>query len=55
MTLVRFDGVSDVYRFVAEETELGHESPAARVRGKTVDDVLLLLHEGLQIKKEKIE
>src|SRR3954469_10728796 len=34
-----FDGISEVYKFVAESTELGLEKTGNRKRGKTVEDV----------------
>ena len=48
-----FDGVSEVYRFVAEETDLGNE----KTGGKRLDpeDVARLMMQGLERKKEKLE
>ncbi|KAF2100715.1 6-phosphogluconate dehydrogenase C-terminal domain-like protein [Rhizodiscina lignyota] len=43
-----FEGVSEVYRFVADESELGKEKPGARVRGKTVEDVVELLSQAME-------
>lgn len=51
----RFQEVAEVYRIVAEDSELGKEQPDARVRGKTVDDVTNLLSEGMKAKKLKSE
>lgn len=51
----RFQEVAEVYRTVAEDSELGKEQPDARVRGKTVDDVTKLLAEGMKAKKLKTE
>ena len=51
----RFQGVSEVYRAVAEESELGNEKPGKRSRGKTVLDVVTLLSEGMEAKKLKTE
>ncbi|KUJ06694.1 6-phosphogluconate dehydrogenase C-terminal domain-like protein [Mollisia scopiformis] len=50
-----FEGVSEVYRAVAEDSDLGLEKPGARVRGKTVEDVVTLLSEGMTAKKLKQE
>lgn len=41
-----FEGVADLYRFV-EETPLGRETPEARSRGQTLDDVVAVLAEAL--------
>ena len=51
----RFQEVAEVYRIVAEDSELGKEQPDARVRGKTVNDVTELLAEGMKAKKLKSE
>lgn len=51
----RFEGVAEVYRTVAEDSELGLEKPGARVKGKTVEDVVALLSEGMTAKKLKQE
>lgn len=51
----RFQQVAEVYRTVAEDSELGKEQPDARVRGKTVSDVTKLLTEGMKAKKLKSE
>ena len=50
-----FDGVSEVYRFVADETELGKEKTEDRKVGKTAVDVARLMGQGLERKKEKVE
>ena len=50
-----FDGVSEVYRFVADETELGMEKTVDRKVGKTPEDVTTLMGQALQRKKEKLE
>ncbi|OBT40335.1 hypothetical protein VE00_08456 [Pseudogymnoascus sp. WSF 3629] len=50
-----FQEVAEVYRTVAEDSELGKEQPDARVRGKTVNDVTKLLAEGMKAKKMKSE
>jgi hypothetical protein len=49
----RFQGVAEVYRTVAEDTELGKEQPGRRVRGQTVDDAVGLLSEALKARKLK--
>lgn len=48
----RFDGVAEVYRVVAEDTELGQEQPGQRVRGTTIDDVVKLMRSGMDGKRE---
>ena len=50
----RFESVSEVYRTVAEDSELGKEQPGKRVRGETVEDVVELLSEGMDGKRRKI-
>jgi hypothetical protein len=40
---------------VAEDSELGQEKPGARVRGKTVEDVVNLLSQGMDAKRPKTE
>jgi hypothetical protein len=54
-TFYRFQGVSEVYRTVAEDSELGKEKPGLRSRGTTVEDVVALLSEGITAKKLKTE
>jgi hypothetical protein len=51
----RFQGVSEVYKTVAEDSELGKEKPGLRSRGTTVEDVVALLSEGMEAKKLKME
>lgn len=51
----RFQEVAEVYRIVAEDSELGKEQLDSRVRGKTVNDVTELLAEGMKAKKLKSE
>ncbi|ETS76900.1 hypothetical protein PFICI_10774 [Pestalotiopsis fici W106-1] len=46
-----FEGVAECYRLVSEDTILGSELPDARVRGKTVEDVVALISEGIDAKK----
>ena len=59
LTAYRFQGVSDVYKTVAENPVLGIEQPGNRKRGKTVEDVVELLSEGVddnkRVKKHKVE
>ena len=50
-----FAGVSEVYRVVAEETELGGEKTESRKKGTTPEDVARLVGEGLERKKVKTE
>lgn len=50
-----FDGVSEVYRFVADETDLGKEKTEDRRVGKTPEDVARLMGQGLERTKEKVE
>ena len=42
-----FRGVSDVYRFVADETKLGQEKTESRQRGMTAEDVAALCAEAM--------
>ena len=48
-----FYGVGEVYRAVAEDSELGVEKPGKRIRGESVEDVVGVLSEGLQAKRRK--
>jgi hypothetical protein len=41
-----FDQVAEVYKFIAEGTELGKEESGKRSRGKSVDDVVAAIAEG---------
>lgn len=50
-----FDGVSEVYRFVADETSLGKEKTEDRRVGKKPEDVARLMGQELKRKKEKVE
>ena len=50
-----FEGISEVYRFVAEDTELGAERVGKRKRGTTVEDVAECMEEGVQKKMHKGE
>ncbi|KAL4941107.1 hypothetical protein BDV06DRAFT_229886 [Aspergillus oleicola] len=42
-----FDEIAEVYRVVAEDTALGQEQAGNRQRGKTVDDVVSVICEGM--------
>ncbi|KAI5920238.1 6-phosphogluconate dehydrogenase [Camillea tinctor] len=44
-----FEGVSEVYRIVAEDTELGSEQPSRRVQGQTVEDAIYLIRKGMKV------
>lgn len=48
-----FSGVSKTYDLVANGTELGKEKTEQRVRGKTAEDVALLMSEGIEKRKLK--
>ncbi|KAL6715573.1 hypothetical protein ACLMJK_006534 [Lecanora helva] len=50
-----FTAVSEVYRFVAEETELGKERTESRKVGQTPEDVARRVAEGIERKKVKVE
>ena len=50
-----FSGVSEVYRFVADETELGKEKTESRKVGKTPEDVARILGHRMEMKKQKTE
>ncbi len=50
-----FEGARDIYELVADDTELGKEKTEERNRGKTSDDVALLVAEGLAKKKQKMD
>lgn len=47
----RFDQVAEVYRIVANDTELGLEQPRKRKRGTTVDDVVEVMRSGMKYAK----
>ena len=47
--------VSEVYRFVADETELGKKKTESRSMGKTPEDVARVVGEGMIGRKEKVE
>lgn len=49
-----FQGMSEIYRFVADETELGMEKTEDRKVGKTPEDVARLMGQGFERKKEKV-
>ncbi|KAI7222368.1 6-phosphogluconate dehydrogenase C-terminal domain-like protein [Hortaea werneckii] len=50
-----FRPIAKVYKLVAEGTELGSEKVESRLRGKSVEDVALLMAEGTAKRKEKVE
>ncbi|KAG5981377.1 hypothetical protein E4U55_002998 [Claviceps digitariae] len=50
-----FSGAADVYRSVAENDVLGKEKIGKRRRGMTIEDVAVLVGEGLEQKKKKME
>jgi 3-hydroxyisobutyrate dehydrogenase-like beta-hydroxyacid dehydrogenase len=43
-----FEGISEIYQFVADGTELGREKTGSRKRGKTVEDVARAMTEGMR-------
>jgi len=49
-----FEGVAELYRFV-EKTPLGRETPEARSRGETLDDVVAILAEALDGRRRPTE
>ena len=50
-----FTSVGEIYRFVANETELGAEKTESRKLGMTAEDVARLVGEGMEKKKQKVE
>lgn len=48
-----FGQIAKVYRSVAEDTILGEEKTERRKRGRTLEDVALVMGEGLMAKKRK--
>ncbi|KAL5003400.1 6-phosphogluconate dehydrogenase [Aspergillus recurvatus] len=50
-----FREIGEVYRVVAEDTALGLEQTGRRERGTTVEDVVAMMREGMEKKKEKVE
>ena len=50
-----FEGVSEVYRLIADDTELGQEKTESRTVGMTPEDVAKLVTDGLERKKVKAE
>ncbi|KAK4693607.1 hypothetical protein P7C71_g3826, partial [Lecanoromycetidae sp. Uapishka_2] len=50
-----FEGVSEVYRIVAEETELGEESTEDTRLGKSAEDVARVMAKGMEKRKLKSE
>ena len=43
-----FEAISEIYQFVADGTELGREKTGSRKRGKTVEDVVRAMREGMR-------
>jgi hypothetical protein len=50
-----FQGVARVYRNVADDTILGLEKSGNRKRGRTLEDVAVVMGEGLDAKRKKRE
>ncbi|KAL4867389.1 hypothetical protein BDV12DRAFT_186683 [Aspergillus spectabilis] len=50
-----FEEIAEVYRVVAEDTKLGLEEIGRRERGTTVEDVVKVMREGMEVKKDKLE
>lgn len=50
-----FDGVSKIYRFIADDTEVGKEKMEHRRVGQTLGDVTRLLAQGLERKEGEVE
>lgn len=48
-----FSGASEIFRTVAEDTELGKEKTESRQRGTDTEDVALLMNEAMQRKRSK--
>ena len=48
-----YDGIGDIYKFVADETVLGQETTEKRKRGKQAEDVAECMKEGVRAKKRK--
>ena len=46
-----FDGISEIYKLVADDTELGKEKTENRKRGRTVEDVTKCMQEGIRKKR----
>jgi hypothetical protein len=46
-----FEGVSEIYKLVADGTELGKEKIESRKRGRTVEDVTKCIQEGMRKKR----
>lgn len=47
-----FDGISEIYKLVAEETELGLEKIENRKRGRNVEDVTKCMREGMRKRRK---
>lgn len=50
-----FAAIAEVYEFLASGTELGREKTGERIRGKTAEDVAVLMGEGVDRRKVKTE
>jgi hypothetical protein len=46
-----FEGVSEIYKLVADSTELGREKTESRKRGRTVEDATKCIQEGMRKKR----
>ena len=47
-----FNGISEIYKFVADETELTEEKEGNRKRGRTVEDVVKCIRDGMQKRRK---
>ncbi|CAD0113168.1 unnamed protein product [Aureobasidium uvarum] len=50
-----FSGIAKTYELVAHGTDLGQEKTESRNRGKTAEDVALLISEGIDRRKQKMD
>ncbi|KAG9575767.1 hypothetical protein KCU77_g15341, partial [Aureobasidium melanogenum] len=50
-----FSGIARTYELVAHGTDLGKEKTERRNRGKTTEDVALLMSEGIEKRKQKMD
>lgn len=50
-----FSGIARTYELVAHGTELGQEKTERRNRGKTAEDVALMMSEGIERRKQKMD
>lgn len=53
--LFRFDEIGEVYRVVAEDTELGMEQPGRRHRGTSVESMVEEMRAGMLLKRAKVQ